>query len=50
MIYTMQNDFKLYTKVSTSNLKIIPTISIKKELLTNTGLGTKDSPFEVSYE
>lgn len=50
MIYTMQNDFKVYTKVSTSNLKIVPTISIKKELITNTGSGTKESPFEVNYE
>ena len=49
MIYTMQNDFKVYTKVSTTNLKVIPVIAIKKELLTS-GAGTKDSPYEVNYE
>ena len=49
MIYTMQNDFKLYTKVSTTNLKIIPVITIKKDLLT-TGTGTKEAPYEVNYE
>lgn len=48
MIYTIQNDFKIYTKVSTSNLKIVPTISIKKNLLE--GNGTKESPYEVNYE
>ena len=49
MIYTMQNDFKVYTKVSTTNLKIVPVIAIKKDLLT-AGNGTKDSPYEVNYE
>ena len=49
MIYTMQNDFKVYTKVSTTNLKIVPVIAINKELLTG-GTGTKDSPYEVNYE
>ncbi len=49
MIYTMQNDFKVYTKVSTTNLKIVPVIAIKKDLLT-AGNGTKDSPYEVQYE
>ncbi len=49
MIYTMQNDFKVYTKVSTTNLKVVPVIAIKKDLLT-TGSGTKDSPYEVNYE
>lgn len=49
MIYTMQNDFKVYTKVSTTNLKIVPVIAIKKDLLTN-GNGTKNSPYEVNYE
>lgn len=46
LVYVMQNDFKLYTKVSTSNLKIVPVISIKKELLTK-GNGTLESPYEV---
>lgn len=50
MIYTMQNDFKIYTKVSTSNLKIIPAIAIKKEQLTSVGTGTKENPLEVNYE
>lgn len=48
MVYTMQNDFKVYTKVSTTNLKIVPVIAIKKELITS--IGTKKSPFEVNYE
>lgn len=48
MIYTMQNDFKLYTKISTTNLKIVPVIAIKKDLLT--GIGTISSPYEVNYE
>jgi len=48
MIYTMQNDFKVYTKVSTTNLKIVPVIAIKKDLITS--IGTKEDPCEVSYE
>lgn len=48
MVYTMQNDFKVYTKVSTTNLKIIPVIAIKKELIN--GNGTKENPYEVNYE
>lgn len=48
MVYTMQNDFKVYTKVSTTNLKVVPVIAIKKELITS--IGTKESPFEVNYE
>lgn len=47
LIYTMQNDFKVYTKISTSSLKIVPVISIKKDLLVN-GNGTKESPWEVA--
>lgn len=49
LVYVMRNDFKLYTKVATTNLNIIPVISIKKELLTK-GDGTIDSPLEVSHE
>ncbi len=45
-IYVMKNDFKLYTKVATTELKIIPVISIDKNLLT-TGEGTIESPLEV---
>lgn len=47
LIYTMQNDFKTYTKLSTSNLKIVPVISIKRDLLVN-GNGTMESPWEVA--
>lgn len=47
LIYTIQNDFKVYTKISTGNLKIVPVISINKNLLTN-GNGTKESPWEVA--
>ena len=42
----MKNDFKLYTKVGTTGLKIVPVISINKKLLT-TGQGTLESPLEV---
>ena len=42
----MESDYKLYTKVSTTNLKIVPTISIKKEILTK-GTGTSSDPYEV---
>lgn len=48
-IYVMRNNFELYTKVGTSNLNVVPVISINKELLT-TGDGTINNPLEVSYE
>lgn len=46
LIYVIQNDFKVYTKTSSTSLKIVPVISIKKSLLTN-GNGTENSPYEV---
>lgn len=46
LVYTLQNDFKAYTKIATTTLKIVPTISIKKDLLKN-GNGTKNNPYEV---
>lgn len=46
LIYVISNSFKVYTKNGTSNLKIVPTIEIEKELLKK-GNGTLDSPFEV---
>lgn len=46
LIYIMKNDFKLYTETATTNLRIIPVISINKNLLTK-GNGTIDSPLEV---
>lgn len=49
MIYTMQKDFRIYTKISTTNLKIVPVIAIKKDLLLK-GNGTKETPYEVNYE
>lgn len=45
-IYVMQNDFKLYTKNSSTSLKIVPVISINKDILTK-GNGSKDTPWEV---
>ena len=48
-MYIMKNDFKLYTEVATTNLRVIPVISIDKNVLTE-GLGTKDSPLEVNHE
>ena len=49
LVYVFQNDFKIYTKVSTTNLKIIPVISIKKDLLTE-GNGSIENPWEVSND
>lgn len=49
LIYTMQNDFKPYAKEATTNLRVIPVISINKKLLT-AGAGTIESPLEVHYE
>lgn len=46
LVYVMQNDFQLSTKTSLSNLKVIPVISIKKDLLIK-GNGTKENPWEV---
>lgn len=48
-MYIMKSDFKLYTKTATSKLKIVPVISIDKNLLT-IGEGTKQNPLEVSHE
>lgn len=48
-IYIFQNNFKLVTRNSTANLKIIPVISIDKNLITG-GDGSIDNPLEVSYE
>lgn len=48
-VYVMNNDYKLYTKVATTNLKVIPVISIDKNILT-TGNGTLESPLEVTNE
>lgn len=49
LIYVMRSDFKLYTKIATTNLNIIPVISINKNLLTS-GEGTLANPLEVSHE
>lgn len=48
-MYVMRNNFELYTKVGTSNLNVVPVISINKDLLT-IGEGTLNNPLEVSYE
>lgn len=45
-MYVFQNDFKLYTKSSSTSLKIVPVISIDKDKLTK-GTGTINSPLEV---
>ncbi len=45
LVYVMTNDFKLYTKTSSSKLKIIPVITINKNLLTS-GDGTQNNPLE----
>ena len=49
LVYVMKNDFEMYTKVATTNLKVIPVISINKNLLTS-GDGTKNNPLEVNHE
>ena len=46
LVYVMQDDYKVYTKVSTTTLKIVPTITLDKSLLTK-GAGTIESPYEV---
>ena len=46
LVYVMQDDYKVYTKVSTTTLKIVPTIVLDKSLLTK-GDGTIESPYEV---
>ena len=45
LIYVMTNDFKLYTKNASSKLKIVPVITINKEILTS-GDGSQNSPLE----
>ena len=45
LIYVMTNDFKLYTKSASSKLKIVPVITINKEILTS-GDGSQNSPLE----
>lgn len=49
LVYVMKNDFKLYTEVATTNLRVIPVISINKNILT-TGDGTLENPLEVNNE
>jgi len=46
LVYVMSNNFKLYTKIAVQELKIVPVISINKNILTE-GKGTIDSPLEV---
>lgn len=46
-IYTILNNQKASTKSITGKMKVIPTLSIDKELLTN-GKGTKDNPYKIS--
>ncbi len=46
LMYIMRNDFKIYTNNATTNLKVIPVISITKTEFTN-GDGSIDNPFEV---
>lgn len=48
-MYVIRNNFEIYTKVSTSNLNVVPVISINKNLLT-TGIGSLESPLEVENE
>lgn len=46
MLYTITENKKLTTKYMTSELSVVPTISLPKDLLTN-GNGTIDSPYEM---
>lgn len=48
-MYVFQNNFKIITRNATTNLKIVPVISIDKNLIIG-GDGTLDNPLEVSYE
>ena len=46
MIYTIQENKKVYQKQVTSEINVVPTISIEKKLLKK-GKGTIDSPYEM---
>lgn len=46
MIYTINENKKTYLKQISSELNVVPTLSIDKELLTK-GKGTLDSPYEM---
>jgi len=46
LVYVMNNNFKVYTEIAVKELKIVPVISINKNILTE-GKGTKESPLEV---
>ena len=46
MIYTIQDNKKIYQKQITANINVVPTISIDKDLLKK-GKGTLESPYEM---
>ena len=46
LVYTVKNNGTLYGKSSTSTSKVVPTISINKNILTK-GNGTIESPYEM---
>jgi len=46
LVYVMNNNFKVYAEIAVKELKIVPVISINKDILTE-GKGTKESPLEV---
>ena len=46
MIYTINNNQKLYTKNIQTKINVVPAISLDKELLTK-GNGTMNSPYEM---
>lgn len=46
-VYTVLNNNKIITKNITGKAKIVPTISIDKELLTK-GNGTKENPYQIN--
>lgn len=48
-MYVIRSNFEIYTKNSSSNLNIVPVISINKNLLTQ-GEGTLNNPLEVNNE
>ena len=45
-VYMINEDKKLYTRQISTELNVVPVISIEKKLLTK-GNGTSDSPYEM---
>ena len=47
MVYTVTEDKNLYMVNPNKVLDIYPSFSLKKDLIVNRGIGTKENPYEV---